>query len=150
MTIINLTTTIRANIETCFDLTRDIDLHKLSTKNTKEKAVAGRTSGLCERGDTITWEATHFGIKQYLTVEITAMEKPHYFEDNMLKGAFKSMRHEHRFESKNDETIMIDKFQYKVPFGILGKLFDILILKNYMTRFLKIRNGVLKEVAEKR
>lgn len=78
------------------------------------------------------------------------MDKPNYFEDKMLKGAFKSMKHEHTFESKNDETIMSDKFQYEVPFGLLGKVFDGLILKKYMTKFLKIRNKVLKEIAEKR
>ncbi len=150
MTIINLATIIYANIEICFDTARDIDIHKLSTKKTNERAIAGRTSGLCELGDTITWEAKHFGIKQHLTVEITAMNKPNYFEDKMLKGAFKSMKHEHRFESKDGKTIMVDKFQYEVPFGIFGKLFDFLILKRYMTRFLKTRNEVLKEIAERR
>jgi hypothetical protein len=130
-------------------LARDIDIHKLSTKKTNERAVSGRISGLCELGDTITWEATHFGIKQNLTVEITSMNKPYSFEDKMLKGAFKSMKHEHRFESKDDTTIMIDNFQYEVPFGIFGKIFDSLILKNYMTKFLKIRNEVLKDVAER-
>jgi hypothetical protein len=45
---------------------------------------------------------------------------------------------------------MTDKFQYEVPLGVLGKLFDGLILKNYMTKFLKIRNEVLKEIAERK
>ena len=58
MTTIKLLTEINSPIEKCFDLARDIDFHKLSTQKTKEKAVAGRTSGLCELGDKITWEAT--------------------------------------------------------------------------------------------
>jgi hypothetical protein len=70
MTEINLETEIDADIEKCFDLARDIDVHTLSTSKTKEIAVAGRTSGLCEKGDKITWEAIHFGIKQRLSVEI--------------------------------------------------------------------------------
>lgn len=43
---------------------------------------------------------------------------------------------------------MIDKFHYEVPYGIVGKVFDILILKRYMTRLLQDRNKVIKQVAE--
>ena len=109
MTLINLTTEINAKIEICFDVARDIDIHKLSTKNTREEAIAGRMNGLCELDDTITWRATHLGIRQKLTVRITQFDRPHYFEDIMLKGAFKSMKHQHYFEEKNGITIMKDK-----------------------------------------
>lgn len=37
MTTINLVTNIRAPIKRCFDLSRSIDLHQLSTKGTDEK-----------------------------------------------------------------------------------------------------------------
>ena len=148
MTLINLTTEINAKIEICFDVARDIDIHKLSTKNTREEAIAGRMSGLCELDDTITWRATHLGIRQNLTVRITQFDRPHYFEDIMLKGAFKSMKHQHYFEEKNGITIMKDKLEYSVPFGFIGKIFDAIYLKKYMTRFLLTRNEVLKSVAE--
>ena len=148
MAKIILETHINAPVETCFNLCRDIDLHQVSTEKTKERAIAGRTSGLCELGDTITWEANHFGIKQQLTVKITQLNYPYFFEDIMLKGAFKSMKHGHYFEENNGHTIMKDVFEYETPFGILGKLFDTLILKRYMTSFLKERNRILKNSAE--
>ncbi len=148
MTIINLTTEIKASIETCFDLSRDIDAHKLSAKDTNEKAISGRTSGLCELGDTITWEANHFGIKQNLTVEISRFNRPFFFEDRMLKGVFKSMRHEHHFKEKNGAIIMTDRFEYDVPYGIAGRLFNQLILRKHMIKFLTTRNQVLKGIAE--
>ena len=148
MTTILLTTEIKASIERCFDLSRDIDAHKLSAKNTSEKAIAGKTSGLCELGDTITWEAKHFGIRQNLTVEICQFNRPFFFEDRMVRGAFKSMRHEHHFEVKNGVTLMSDKFEYEVPYGVAGKLFDRFLLRKHMTKFLSTRNQVLKEIAE--
>jgi ligand-binding SRPBCC domain-containing protein len=148
MPIINLTTEIDSDINRCFDLARDIGIHILSTEKTNERAIAGRTSGLCEEGDTITWEAKHFGLWQRLTVEMVKVEKPIFFEDRMLKGAFKNMRHEHHFKEVNGKTVMTDKFEYEVPFGSIGELFDNLILKSYMTRFLKTRNRILKSVAE--
>ncbi|MDZ4756650.1 MAG: SRPBCC family protein [Bacteroidota bacterium] len=150
MTTIHLTTEIKAPIGTCFHLAKDVDVHKLSTSSTKERAITGRTTGLCEQGDIITWQAKHFGLKQNLTVEITQLNKPYFFADKMLKGAFKSMQHQHSFEEKNGITIMIDKFEYEVPFGIIGKIFDKFILKNYMTRFLLERNRILKEFGETR
>jgi len=149
MTEIHLETEINADIERCFDLARDIDAHKLSTSKTKEIAVAGKTSGLCEKGDKITWEAIHFGIKQRLSVEIVEMSRPTYFVDRMTKGAFKTMHHKHSFREVNGKTIMTDNFQYEVPFGSIGRFFNRFILRNYMSNFLKTRNQVLKSIAEK-
>jgi ligand-binding SRPBCC domain-containing protein len=149
MTTIHLTTELNADIETCFDTSRDIGIHLLSTKQTDEQVIAGRTTGLCELGDKITWEARHFGLKQQLTVEITKFYRPYFFEDVMLKGAFSSMRHEHYFETNGNKTVMTDKFQYEVPFGIFGRMFDNLILKKYMTKFLAARNNVMKSIVEK-
>ena len=70
MPAIVLTTEIAAEIETVFDLSRNIDLHIDSTSTTNERAIAGRISGMIELGETVTWEATHFFVRQRLTVEL--------------------------------------------------------------------------------
>ncbi|MBK8611921.1 MAG: SRPBCC family protein [Flavobacteriales bacterium] len=150
MAVIELRTHIHAPIAICFDAARDIDLHQASTSDTRERAIAGRTSGVCEAGDRITWEAIHFGMRQQLTVEITAMEAPFHFEDRQVKGRFRSMVHKHSFEETNGVTMMSDHFAYETPFWPLGVLFDTLVLKRYMTRFLEKRNAVLKQIAEER
>jgi ligand-binding SRPBCC domain-containing protein len=150
MTELLLATTIHASVQTCFDLARSIDTHLQSTARTKEKVVAGRKSGLCELHDEMTWEAVHFGIRQRLSSRITRMEKPFFFEDTMLKGAFKSLRHEHYFEEKNGMTEMRDVFRYEVPYGIFGKFFNWLLLKKYLARFIAERNAVIKKLAEEK
>lgn len=150
MTQIKLTTYINASVGKCFDLSRDVGIHLQSASETKERAVAGRTSGLFELNDTVTWEARHFGIRQILTVKITKMQAPYFFEDTMLKGAFRSMVHGHYFEIENGQTKMTDVFEYEVPVGFIGRLFDRWVLKKYMTKFLITRNALIKEVAEKR
>ena len=68
---IHLQTFIKAKKELVFDLSRSIDLHLLSTKKTNEKAIAGKTSGLMELNDTVTWRAKNLGIYQNLTSKIT-------------------------------------------------------------------------------
>ena len=148
MALIKLETRIDAPRGRVFDLARNIDAHTISAEATNERAVAGRTSGLMELGDTVTWEATHFKIKQRLTVEMTGFVFPDYFEDQMIQGAFASMKHRHQFIGDGKMTIMQDEFQFRAPLGILGRIAEFLFLKRYMKRFLLVRNGKLKQLAE--
>ncbi|MGF1925258.1 MAG: SRPBCC family protein [Bacteroidia bacterium] len=148
MPIIELVTEIKSTIDICFDLSRSIDLHKISTAKTNEQAISGTTSGLISLNEQVTWQATHFGLKQKLTTKITAFEQPHYFVDEQVTGAFKSMYHMHKFEQLDYKVIMKDYFAFVSPFGILGQLFNKLILTKYMQRLLIERNIVIKEYAE--
>ncbi|QAS52111.1 SRPBCC family protein [Halobacillus litoralis] len=139
---------IQAPAKLCFDLARDVDIHTKTTGATKEKAVGGVTNGLLEEGDTVTWEATHFGIRQQLTAKVTFMEKPSQFNDVMVRGAFKSFIHTHRFVEKEGGTMMIDTFDYKSPLGVVGVIADKWFLEKYMTAFIISRAEELKKVAE--
>ena len=148
MTTIHLTTEINAPIEVVFNNSRDIDLHQESASQTHEKAIAGRTSGLIEKGETVTWQGKHFGVYLQHQSIISEMDFPTYFVDQQLKGNFKSFKHQHLFEEKNGVTIMQDILQYETPFGIFGKLFDILFLEKHLTKFLEYRNRVLRVSSE--
>lgn len=148
MATIYLQTFIKAPLERVFDLARSIDLHKLSTAETNEEAVAGKTAGLIELGETVTWRARHLGVYQKLSVQITEYDRPHYFKDEMLQGAFSYVRHLHRFEIQGGYTLMSDVFEFGSPFGLLGRLFDMFFLQGYMTRFLMKRNEMIKSIAE--
>ena len=145
---IELITEIKSTLEICFDLSRSIDLHKISTAQTNEEAIGGRTSGLINLNETVTWQATHFGIKQKLSSKITAFNRPNYFVDEQIKGIFKSIYHEHKFEQVGDIIIMKDIFEFHSPFGVLGKIFNKLILTSYMKDLLENRNLIIKEFAE--
>lgn len=143
-----LITTIKAPIKRCFDLARSIDLHLYTASKTNEEVIAGVRSGLINKGETVTWKAKHFGITQTLTSEISDMNSPFMFEDKMLDGVFKKIQHQHIFEEESGKTIMKDIFVFELPFGIYGRLFNYLVLTNYMRRFLQERNQIIKRVAE--
>ncbi|QNK78212.1 SRPBCC family protein [Winogradskyella sp. PAMC22761] len=145
---IELKTEIKADRNIVFDLSRSIDLHKISTEQTNEEAIAGKTSGLIGMNESVTWRAKHFGIYQKLTSKITEFDRPKHFADEMVKGAFKEFKHEHHFAELNGGTLMTDFFDYESPFGILGKIADNLFLKKYMTELLTERNRIVKEFAE--
>ena len=136
------------DIQVVFDLIRSIDLHKISTSKTKEEAIAGKRSGLISLGETVTWRAKHLGFTQELTSIITDENTPTFFADEMKRGIFHSFRHEHHLQKEGNCILIKDVFIYKSPLGWLGKLADILFLKNYMKRFLMERNQVIKTYAE--
>ena len=145
---IEVKTIIRADIKTCFDLARNIDIHQESLKYSEEKAIAGKISGLIELGEWVSWEAKHFGFVQHLTSRITEFESPNYFVDEMVYGVFKSFKHKHVFQTVGDDTLMVDEFDFQTPYGFIGKIVDWLFLKRYMTKLLRTRGNYIKERAE--
>lgn len=148
MPIIQLETIINAPVEICFDLSRSIDLHTVSTAQTKERAIAGVTKGLIGYNESVTWQATHLGIRQKLTSTITAYNRPFHFYDEQVKGVFKKIKHDHYFEEKDNAVLMTDVFLFESPLGLLGNIFNKIILTNYLKKFLFERNQLIKEYAE--
>ncbi|GMV25434.1 MAG: hypothetical protein AMXMBFR58_14650 [Phycisphaerae bacterium] len=144
-----IVTPVRAPIERCFDLARSIDFHSWSMRHTGERAVAGCTSGLIEKGQTVTWRARHLLVTQHLTSIITDLNRPHAFADEQVRGAFHSFRHVHRFSSLPEGiTLVEDTFTYRAPLGPLGILAERLFLTSYMRRLLLAHQQRLKQCAE--
>jgi ligand-binding SRPBCC domain-containing protein len=148
MAVITIQTLIRATPERCFDASRDLDLHLRSMGHTGERAVGGRTSGLIELGEEVTWEAVHFGVRQRLTSKITAYDRPHYFQDSMVRGAFHSFVHDHYFEACADGTMMKDVLTFHSPLAWIGAIVDRLVMSRYLTRLLTTRNEIVRKVLE--
>ena len=148
MTQIKTSTTINAPIEIVFNNCRNIDIHQYSASKTNEKAIAGITSGLINKGETVTWKGKHFGIYIQHESIISEMDFPNYFVDEQLNGHFKSFKHQHFFRQKENQTIMTDILEYETPVGYIGKLFDKLLLENHLTKFIIYRNAILKELSE--
>jgi ligand-binding SRPBCC domain-containing protein len=150
MAALRVVTTIAAPIGICFDLARDIDLHVRSQVGAGERAVAGRTSGLIELGETVTWEARHLGVWQQFTSRITAMERPRHFRDEMVRGAFRSFAHDHWFQNQGDGTVMTDDVVFRSPLGLLGRVVDVVFMKRYLRRLIITRGEEIRREAETR
>jgi ligand-binding SRPBCC domain-containing protein len=148
MPTIRLETYIHAPPERCFDLSLSVDLHAGSQAHAHEHPIAGVMAGEMHLGDTVTWEAVHFGIKQRLTSQITEYERPARFTDEMVAGIFQELHHTHIFVPQASGTLMIDVFSFRAPLGVLGRLVETLFLTSYMTGLLRSRNRYLKQVAE--
>jgi ligand-binding SRPBCC domain-containing protein len=157
--------------ERAFDLARSVEVHLLGNTHFGEQTgVDDRrphvtsmefrpvTTGLIGPGERVTWRARHFWVSQRLTSAITAYDRPAYFQDTMLRGAFHSMQHDHWFRALTPEelarrgatnpvTEMRDSFRFSAPLGPLGWLAERLVLRRYMRNLLRERNRVIAEVA---
>lgn len=76
------------------------------------------------------------------------MDRPTYFADEMVRGAFRRMEHQHYFVATSEGTLMRDVFNFASPLGIAGRLADTLFVTRHMREFLLERNRILKKTAE--
>lgn len=148
---IEIATDIRAPTEVCFNLARDIGFHVRSMGHTNERAIDGRTEGLIEQGESVTWEAKHLGLTRRMTVEITAMDRYTHFRDEQTDGPFKYFVHDHYFEDLDENmTRMRDVITFASPFGLVGRCVDRIYLAGYLQRLIEQRAHAIKAEATAR
>jgi len=136
-------TELDAPPERAFALSLDIGAHERSMAATDERAVAGTTSGTISLGESVTWRARHFGIVWRMTSRITALEAPHRFVDEQVRGPFARFHHVHRFEPSARGTRMVDEIEFRAPLGPLGVLAERIALARYLPRLIAERNASL-------
>ncbi len=63
MTNLDLTTIVYAPIQSCFDLSLDVDIEVIAGSDHAIRATGGIKSGIMRGGDIVTWEASRFGLR---------------------------------------------------------------------------------------
>jgi hypothetical protein len=136
---------IHASPERCFDLLRDIDVHTFTSRTIQGKAIAGKTTGHSELGDSTTWSAKFFGLRFALQVKVTEYDRPRRLVESLERGLLLEFGHVYTCESlSSNQTCLTDCFCFRSPIGI----FDTLVLKAIMQRNLDRRLDDLKKLAE--
>jgi ligand-binding SRPBCC domain-containing protein len=139
-------TRLPMGVHEAFDRSRSIDLHMSSMVRSRERAVAGVTTGLIGEGQEVTWRAWHFGVPIRMTSRITRMSPPDSFTDEQVRGPFRVFRHEHRFIADGEGTLMVDQVILQAPLGILGRIAE-LVVGPYLRRLIEQRNAHLGEAS---
>ena len=142
-------TLIAASPRQVFDASLDVQVHTNSMEGSAERAIGGVTAGRLKLGESVTWEARHFGIRWRMTSRISAYERPGYFVDEQVSGPFKRWHHAHHFESDgNGGTLMRDVVDFAAPLGPLGVIAERVALGRYMPGLIRLRNEYIKTVTE--
>jgi ligand-binding SRPBCC domain-containing protein len=151
MTTIDLVTLIHAPIDTCFQLSLDIDLEIKAARAHYLRAVRGVTSGMIGPGQRVKWKAKQFGVTVSHVSEITGFQAPQFFRDSMIAGVFKSFQHDHFFQPVGvDYTEMRDLLRFSMPFWLMGTLSERLLIRSRMLSLLRLRNDLIKEAGTSR
>lgn len=85
------------------------------------------------------------GIRMNWTTEITHVKKPHYFVDEQRVGPYRIWHHEHHFKEINGGVEMLDRVNYQLPLGAIGKMIHPLIVEKKLN---EIFNHRIKQVEE--
>ncbi len=87
-----------------------------------------------------------FGMRMHWTTMITDYEPPHRFADVQLKGPYEFWHHTHTFESVSGGTLMTDDILYLIPYGPLGKIANLLMVKRQLKNIFDYRAAVIKGI----
>ena len=76
---------------------------------------------------------------------ITDYTPPELFADIQVAGPYKSWRHEHT-RGLGDKTLMRDRVQYELPFGILGSVTHRLVIAGQLKRTFDFRHRKIRKL----
>ncbi len=136
-----LATHLPVPVQAVFDASLSIDAHLGSMRFSRERAIAGVTSGRIGLGEPVTWRAWHFGVPFTMTSIISELEEPRRFVDRQLSGPFGAFRHEHLFLEAGGGTRMIDRIELASP--LAGAVVEPVLLVPYLRRLIRVRNRFL-------
>lgn len=83
-------------------------------------------------GFRIEYRIRVMGIPVKWVTLIPVYDPPHRFVDIQAKGPYRSWRHEHTFEDLGGQTLIRDRVQYELPFGILGRAAHALVVSRQL------------------
>lgn len=76
-----------------------------------------------EVGSRVVMKTKIFGVPVRWVAEHTEYDPPNRFTDTQVSGPFSSWDHQHEFHAVGSYTSLLDRIDYCVPFGTLGRLF---------------------------
>jgi ligand-binding SRPBCC domain-containing protein len=138
---------IRAPIDRCFGLSTHVAVVE---RELRMHPVAGRIYGLVTAGDTVHWEGMKLGFANH-HVSLIAPETwspPHFFQDRMIDGRFRSFEHDHRLTETPEGTLLEDRVRFTMPLGWPGWLVGRTILVPHISSLMRRRFDLLKRLAE--
>jgi ligand-binding SRPBCC domain-containing protein len=85
------------------------------------------------------------GIKMKWTTEITHIEHLKYFVDVQQEGPYAFWHHQHHFKAQDGGTLMHDVLHYKIPYGPIGSLADLILVDKMVDQIFAFRKEAIEE-----
>jgi ligand-binding SRPBCC domain-containing protein len=86
------------------------------------------------------------GIKLNWITEITQVSVGRYFIDEQRKGPYSIWHHEHHFKEIDGGVEMHDILYYHIPFGLIGKIADIIFVRKKVEEIFNFRKRMIDKL----
>ncbi len=68
------------------------------------------------------------------------------FEDRQERGPYRTWIHTHRFEAAGDAVLMRDHVRYELPFGPLGRIAHVLLVRRQLEQIFEYRRRAIEKI----
>ncbi|MES2567872.1 MAG: SRPBCC family protein [Bacteroidota bacterium] len=89
------------------------------------------------------------GIPLNWVTEITHVADKSYFVDEQRFGPYSFWHHQHFIKAVKGGVEMVDIVHYKLPFGLIGKLLNMLFVKNQLKQIFDYRFKKIETIFHK-
>ena len=171
MFIVRESVLVHTPLERLFQLSTNLALvsQTLGMTAAETDATGCLASGHVIANSRVVWRGWKFGLPTQHHTLITAFIPPHphlprigpdditaeaFFQDTQERGRFAFFQHDHHFVEFTDPTTsepiteLRDEVRFTLPFGPLGRVAALLLLKPYIHRKCRKRFVLLKKLAE--
>jgi ligand-binding SRPBCC domain-containing protein len=87
-----------------------------------------------------------FGIKLNWMTEITHVQEQEYFVDEQRFGPYALWHHQHHFKEIKGGVLMTDILNYAIPYGVLGRLGNKLLVGNEIKKIFTYREKAINNL----
>ncbi|MEE4258560.1 MAG: SRPBCC family protein [Bacteroidales bacterium] len=122
------------------------NLNEITPAHMNFKIMSGLGNGFYP-GMIITYKIKPFlGITMNWVTEITQLREGQFFIDDQRSGPYKYWHHQHHFRATKNGVEMTDILHYAAPFGIIGKLAELLFVNRQVKHIFNYRKKKLDQL----
>ena len=99
-----------------------------------------------KEGTIIQYKISLFAVPMKWKTEIEKFEPENLFVDNQVKGPYSLWHHTHIFEETENGTLMTDIVNYRLPFGILGRIAHTIFVRRTLKKIFAQRKQEISQL----
>jgi ligand-binding SRPBCC domain-containing protein len=98
------------------------------------------------KGARIDYTIRWLGVRMNWQTLITDYQSGKSFVDEQLRGPYKLWRHRHDFRSVDGASVISDRVEYELPFGILGRIAHRILVGRQLKRIFAYRQRAIARI----
>jgi ligand-binding SRPBCC domain-containing protein len=139
---------ISAAIEEVWDFFADpMNLVFITPQEMHMRITNEGTIGRLQKGMIISYKLfPFFDFPVKWSTRITHVDRPRGFEDEQEEGPYEFWHHRHVFKEVPGGVEVTDIIEYKIPFGLFGKMLDMLLIQSRLEYVFAYRRRKIGEI----